>query len=171
MPMTLTINRNRKTTENYNSEGFGITLAVELDQGLLDRPDELQARIADLYREADVALDQQVNGEPQQPPAQRGHDRNNGNSHRNGNGNGHTNGNGNGNGRRPQRNGRDGAGMTTAQRRAIDAIAQRLNIDAAVECHTVFGLDLARLTVREASAMIDHLKGLEEPARQNGGGR
>ena len=76
-------------------------------------------------------------------------------------------------GRRPHRNGRDETGMTTARRRAIDAIAQRLNLGAAAECHREFGLDLARLTVREASAMIDHLKALEQPAAatQNGGGR
>lgn len=32
MPMQLTVNRNCKTSENYNSEGQGISLTVELDQ-------------------------------------------------------------------------------------------------------------------------------------------
>ncbi len=62
MPMTLTINRNRKTSHNYNSEGYGVSLSVELDQGLLSEPDALQQEISRLYDEAETALEHQVNG-------------------------------------------------------------------------------------------------------------
>ena len=128
MPMQLTITRNRKTSQNYNSEGYGVSLTVELDQGLLNHPDELQSKISELYREADAALDQQVGVHPTQLPSQPRTER----YPRNGNGNGHSNGNG----RRPSpSNGRNGSQMTTAQRRAIDTISQRLNIDESISEH------------------------------------
>jgi hypothetical protein len=104
-----------------------------------------------LYREAESALDQQVNDG--------GSSSRNESSDRQPNrtGNGQSNGNGN--------------NMTAAQSRAINAIAKRLNIDPADECHHEFGLELKELTVRQASQMIDHLKGLEQPANRNGGSR
>ena len=78
MPMQLTVSRNRKTSKNYNSEGFGVSLTVELDQSLMSQPEELQRKIDCLYREADSALDKQsAGGQPKQ------------------NGNGQTKGNGN----------------------------------------------------------------------------
>ena len=56
MPLTLNVGLSRKTSENYNSKGVSINLTAELDQALLNRPDELQDRVAALYREAEVAL-------------------------------------------------------------------------------------------------------------------
>ena len=162
MPMQLTVTRNRKTSKHYNSEGHGISLTIELDQGLLNRPGELQARISELYREADAALDQQVGAPASPPPAhqQRRTDRYPGN------------GEWNGHDRRPsQSNGHSVAGMTAAQRRAIDAIANQLDIDPNAECQAMLGLELERLSVKDASAFIDHLKTNEQAARQNGNGR
>ena len=167
MPMQITISRNRKTSANYNSEGYGVSFTVELDQSLLTKPQELQDRIAYLYREADAALEQQA----QQSAT-------NGNAHgadsgtrntdvRDGAGpnvnRAHRNGNGRSSG---------AVNMTAAQRRAIDSISRRLGLDAIEECRHELGLELDRLTVKEASRFIDHLKGLEQPApaRQNGGG-
>ena len=124
MPMNLTVSRNRKKSKDYNSEGFGVSFTVELDQSLLNQPKELQRQIDYLYREAESALDQQVNdGEsPSQP---------------NRNGNGQSKGNGN--------------NMTAAQSRAINAIAKRLNIDPADECHHELGLTLKELTGRNGN--------------------
>lgn len=45
MPMQLTISRNRKQSENYNSQGYGVSLTIELDQSLLTRPGDLQHAI------------------------------------------------------------------------------------------------------------------------------
>ncbi|MEX2215166.1 MAG: hypothetical protein WD768_13615 [Phycisphaeraceae bacterium] len=147
MPMQVTISRNRKTSENYNSEGYGVSLTVELDQTLLTKPQELQDKIAYLYREADAALDQQAKQQ-------------NGQAHKNGNGNGNPKPNGNGH------------GMTAAQRRAIQSIGQRLGLDVMEESRHELGTELEQLTVKQASRFIDHLKQLEQPAgNRNGGGR
>lgn len=157
MPMQLTVTRNRKTSENYNSEGYGISLSVELDQSLLTKPAELQEKVGYLYAEAEAALEQQANGtngksHQNRSNGTRGNQNGNGDSHRNGGGNGRT--------------------MTTSQRRAIDAIAKRLGIDATEEIHHEFGLNLDDLSVRQASQAIDHLKSLDQqPAGRNGGGR
>lgn len=146
MPMQLTVSRNRKTSENYNSEGYGVSLTVELDQSLLTKPKELQDKIAYLYHAADEALDKQAQREMPAPPK---------------NGNGHANGNSNGNSH----------GMTTAQRRAIQSIGQRLGLDVTQECRHELGSELEQLSVKQASRFIDHLKALEQPVGQNGGGR
>jgi hypothetical protein len=61
-----------------------------------------------------------------------------------------------------------GGGMTASQRRAIEAIADRLGIDPHYDCHELFHCDLDRLTIREASQFIDHLKGLQ-PSDAHGG--
>ena len=156
MPMQLTVSRNRKRSKDYNSEGFGVSFTVELDQSLLNQPKELQRQIDHLYREAESALDQQVNDG--------GSSSRNGNSDRQPNRNG--NSQSNGSGRKANSN-----NMTAAQSRAINAIGKRLNIDPADECHHEFGLELKELTVRQASQMIDHLKQLEQPASRNGGSR
>lgn len=146
MPMQVTISRNRKTSENFNSEGYGVSLTVELDQALLTKPQELQDKIAYLYREADAALDRQV--QEAKP------------THKNSNGNGKSNSNGNSH------------GMTAAQRRAIQSIGQRLGLDVVEECRHELATELEQLTVKQASRFIDHLKQLEQPAgNRNGGGR
>ena len=146
MPLQLTVSRNRKTSENYNSEGHGISLSVELDQSLLTKPRELQEKIDYLYREAETALDQAAGTD-------------NG-SKSNGKSNGRST-----NGRTSGGNGSAGT-MTAAQRKAIDAIGRRLGLDVEVECRDEFGSELDQLDVRGASKLIDHLKAL-----QGAGGR
>lgn len=71
MPLTLNVGLSRKTSQNYNSEGASINLAAELDQALLNRPEELQDRVAALYREAETALDRQQNPGVSGAPAPR----------------------------------------------------------------------------------------------------
>ena len=51
--------------------------------------------------------------------------------------------------------------MTESQRKAIHAIAGRLNIDADAESRDIIGEDLNHLTIRQASELIDHLKSLQ----------
>ena len=50
--------------------------------------------------------------------------------------------------------------MTNSQSRAIAAIAKRLGVDPAAECQNAFGWTLARLSIKQASEMIDHLNSL-----------
>lgn len=176
MPMQLTISRNRKQSENYNSQGYGVSLTIELDQSLLTRPDDLQHAIDELYHEADAALERQASGSAQQQrePATngRGHDRNTRaespkQRHATSN-NRSTRTSGNTSGARKTSGSSGAGGMTQSQRRAIRAICQRLEIDPREEARHEFGLDIERMSVREASAMIDHLKSLQS-SRQNGG--
>ena len=61
---------------------------------------------------------------------------------------------------------RNGDGMTTSQRKAIEAIARRANIDPEQECQDLFGFSLDEMTLRQASGFIDHLK--EQAADTNG---
>ncbi|MCY2926829.1 MAG: hypothetical protein NT031_15615 [Planctomycetota bacterium] len=158
MPLVINVGLSRKASENYQSTGVSINVSAELDQSLLARPAELQEQVASLYQQAEAALDRQA-GQPQQPATPVA------TTARNGSGqpaNGHG---GNGNG---QSNGQTPAPMTASQSRAITAIAQRLGIDAAAECRKVLSSDLSHLNVRQASALIDHLKGLAEPAATGG---
>jgi len=162
MPLTINVGLSRKTSENYNSTGTSINLTAELDQSLLTRPDELQDAIAELYEQAEDALEQQAqtDDEPRKADprdSRRGSPR----SHaRNGNG-------------RQGGNGQNGGSMTDSQKRAIHAIAGRLDVDPAEECRHELGLDLDSLSIREASKLIDHLKALQPAERgsRNGGGR
>lgn len=154
MPLTLNVGLSRKTSENYNSAGLSINLTAELDQSLLARPDELQGAISELYEQAEIALDQQTNPNPRP----RNDDRSS---------NGHSTANGRTNtpcrstSNRSNNGSRNPGSMTQSQRRAINAIGQRLDLNVAEESSHEFGLELDRMTVREASKFIDHLKSLQ----------
>ena len=150
MPLTINVGLSRKASKDYQSSGVSINVTAELDQSLLARPRELQTEIDRLYAQAEDGLARQVDRSDEPGSGRPGNGRSNGG---------------------PSRTGTNGGGMTTSQERAIHAIAKRLNIDAADECHHEFGLDLKRLGIREASALIDHLKALGQPAGRNGGGR
>jgi hypothetical protein len=62
--------------------------------------------------------------------------------------------------------------MTESQRRAIDAIARRLNIDPNLEARDIIGSELDTLSIRQASELIDHMKSIEPAGNgHNGSGR
>ena len=48
--------------------------------------------------------------------------------------------------------------MTESQRKAILAIARRVNVDPGYEADQIIGASLDDLNVRQASDLIDHLK-------------
>jgi hypothetical protein len=145
MPLTINVGLSRKASKDYQSSGTSINLTAELDQLLLARPDELQRQIGDLYQQAEHAMTRQASQPSSAPASSQGQ--------------ANTAGGGNGNGR----NGGNGqvAPMTQSQLRAIHAIAKRLGIDPAAECMRQFGWDLNRLSIRDASTIIDHLKSLQ----------
>jgi hypothetical protein len=161
MPLSINVGLSRKASENFQSMGVSINVTAELDQALLARPDELQQQIDALYRQAQFALDRHAGQpEPQQqrcaerPPARPNDRYGRPNPNGGGDGRGYRNG-----------NGRNGGMMTDSQRRAINAIANRLGIDPHVEAREVVG-ELDQLTIRQASDLIDHLKAIP-----NGNGR
>lgn len=143
MAMQLTVSRNRKTSQNYNSEGFGVSVTVELDQALLGRPADLQQQIDNLYREADEALERQASGTASAPRS--------------------TGANGNG-----RRQASGNAPATQSQRRAIEAIGRRLGLDVAAECRDELGVNYDELDVPTASRLIDHLKALQTSGNGRG---
>jgi len=168
MPLVIDVGISRKASRDYQSAGVSLNLRAELDQSLLAKPRELQEEIARLYREAEEAVTRQLERTPPAPEAppepprtdngsadhaRNGHNGNGHARHSHGrNGNGHTNGNG---------NGRSAAPATESQRKAIDAIARRADVDPADEARHEFGIDFDRMTVPEASKLIDHLKALQ----------
>lgn len=168
MPLSVNVGLSRKASRDYQSTGVSINVTAELDQSLLARPQELQQQIDDLYSQAEAALQRQVqqSGKPASPQhpgerVDRAHER------VNSDGNGHSNGNGRhaNDQRRPAANGNH---ATESQRRAISAIARRLNVDAALEAREVIGAELEDLTLRQASELIDHLKQLQSAAGRGG---
>ena len=51
--------------------------------------------------------------------------------------------------------------MTQSQRRAINAIADRAGVNANDEAINLVGVGIDRLSLKQASQLIDHLKSLE----------
>jgi hypothetical protein len=155
MPLSINVGLSRKASKDYQSTGVSINVTAELDQSLLAKPDELQAQVANLYAQAESALQQQASGLNQREPTQRsGYDDRRNNNNGRGNGSRRTNGN--------------GGGMTESQRRAILSIARRVNIDPALEARDIVGSDLDNLSVRQASELIDHLKAIQPSGNGNG---
>lgn len=172
MPLSVNVGLSRKRSKDYQSEGVSINLTAELDQSLLARPEELQQQIDGLYQQAEAALDRQVSVPQPQPQPRQQQQEHRSQTNRNGGFNRNAGSDGSGNGRGnnyPQQqqppqssgngNGRPNAGaMTESQKRAINAIARRLNMDAVYECQQVFGWELDKLSIKQASELIDHLK-------------
>jgi hypothetical protein len=170
MPLSVNVGLSRKASKDYQSTGVSINVTAELDQSLLARPDELRRQIADLYAQAKSALDRQASGmgsRPQRNDEESDTNRPERNTRRpqhpaGGNGRGlsrngdHADGIGHDNG-----NIRGGRPMTVSQRRAIGAIAARLEIDPNRECFDTFGAELNALTIRQASELIDHLNAIQ----------
>ena len=147
MPLSINVGLSRKASRDYQSHGVSINVTAELDQSLLARPQELQEQVANLYAQAEQALERRA-GHGDAPPAYRPYPAPS---------NGYRNGNGNGN--RGRSNG-NGGGMTASQRRAILAIARRANIDPDYEAQQIIGMPLDQLSIQQASELIDHLKTL-----------
>ena len=171
MPMTVTASRNRKSSHNYNSDGCGLSLTVELDQNLLRRPDELHTQIENLYAELDRAID--AESERSSGSSQPRHDDDSNRSTSHPHPNGHLD-NRDRHGRRDRDHHRehDEPAMTHSQRRAITAIDKRLRLDPEDEAYNRASTSLDQLTLKQASGLIDHLKSLSPGARdsQNGNG-
>jgi hypothetical protein len=174
MPLSINVGLSRKASKDYQSTGVSINVTAELDQALLAKPDELQQQVGDLYAQAQHALDRQAAGMAEPDRRRNGNDdqrvsRPNGRHGRDGySDRGYNNGSRGG----QHRNGGGDGAMTQSQRRAILAIAQRADLDVDYECREVIGSALDDLTLRQASELIDHLKGLQPAANgRNANGR
>lgn len=148
MPLSINVGLSRKASRDYQSTGVSINVTAELDQSLLARPQELQEQVANLYAQAEQALDRRA-GHLDAAPVQHRPYPARSNGYRNGNGHGDR-GRSNGN----------GGGMSVSQRRAIIAIARRANIDPDYEAQQIIGIPLDQMSIQQASELIDHLKSL-----------
>lgn len=165
MPMSVNVGLSRKASRDYQSTGVSINVTAELDSALLQKPEELQRQIDGLYGQAEQAMARQVQACARSAPPRR----QNGTSVSSGSGptttarprgNGKVAGNGNGHTLPTP--------MTASQRQAIAAIAERVGTDADQESNALFDVDFGDLTIRQASALIDHLKTLAPAEDRNG---
>jgi len=158
MPLSINVGLSRKASRDFQSTGASINIVAELDQSLLAKPHDLQREIDGLYQQAEEAINRNSAASPpgfQSPsPSARANGRIERRSGGPGNGYAKRPGGGTGSGRG------NGGGMTESQRRAIEGIARRLNVDPALEARAILGVELAELTIRQASELIDHLSSL-----------
>jgi hypothetical protein len=136
MPLKLNISTSRKIgAPNYGSRGATVGLEMELEANLISQPQQLQDRIAHLFRLANESVDRELNGQSSQDA--------NGRS---------VNGAAAGHGPTVRR-------ATRRQISAICAIANERQLDLAVELQGRFGHDRpGDLSIIEASDIIDMLK-------------
>lgn len=147
--LKLNVGFNKKVGDaNYGSRGASVNLDVELDGGLVCDTDRLKERIHLLFALAKASVEDELSGH--NAVAANGHA---------------TNGNSHANGRQ-----RDATRKATAsQVRALHAIAQRNHLDVTNIIQSRYGIDTPEdLTITEASALIDDLKGTRNG---NGGNR
>lgn len=141
----------RKVGEpNYSSRGASVNLELEIAADLAQDPEGLMDRIRRLFQLARTAVDQELhngtsgpNGRSDPPRSERpsNPDPSQG----------------------PRSSGRP---ATDSQLRAIRAIADRRHLDAESAARDHFGVGLNRLSLPEASTLIDALKArpMPEPA-------
>ena len=157
MPMKLNVGLSRKVGEpNYGSRGASVNLELELDSSLVSEPERLRDRIRQLYQLAKASVDEELNGNGQQPGDNGGDSSDGFDRYRvagNGNGNGHS-----GNGHGPRR-------ATGSQVKAIHAIAGRNRIDVARLVQDRFSVQRPDdLSISDASTLIDELKAAQTGA-------
>lgn len=131
---------------NYGSRGAAVNLELELDGGLVGDPERLKERIRQLFTLAKAAVDEELavpspeKSSPEDPKT---------------NGNGHANGQAHGRGQRRDKT----RPATASQVRALQAIAERRQLDLVGLLTQHFGTrDPAEITITEASVLIDELK-------------
>jgi hypothetical protein len=163
MPLTINVGLSRKASKDYQSTGVSINITAELDQALLAKPEELQAQVDELYSQAQQAIDRQVESLRETEPrshVQRRHPPRQDYRPRNQAG---------GNGRNGGHSTQGPPVMTHSQRRAIESIARRLDVNPAEHIDREFGWVFNDLTLKEASQVIDHLKSLSQSTPTSGG--
>jgi len=150
----------RKVGEpNYGSRGASVNVELELESNLIDDPQALMGRIRNLFDLARRAVDDELGAGQPQAGNTVADNQSSQRPERFARNNSSTSGNGN----QPVRY------ATTSQIRAIRAICNRQNVDPVQLANTRFRVnDLEELTLREASSLIDELKGTANNGRKAG---
>ena|SRR5438874_4189193 len=135
MPLKLNVGLSRKVGQaNYGSRGANVNVELELESGLVDRPQELHGRIRQLFALARGAVDEELRPDAAQAgtPAS-------------------ANGNGHADAPPP---------ATAAQLRALAAISRQERVVLVDLVRQQFGVGRPEeLSKAQASALIDQLKG------------
>ena len=153
MPLKLNVGACKKVGEpNYGSRGASVNVELELDTGLIAKPQELRERIRELFGVVRSSLLEELNGNgaSHSAPADRQQVQN---------GNGH-NGHGHADDAPAQPNGQgQPRGATQSQVKALFAIARSrgLNLNELIRDRFRCGKP-EQLSIREASQLIDSLK-------------
>lgn len=146
MPLKVSVGLNRKVGEpNYGSRGVNVNLEMELDQALLNEPQQLQTRIRQLFGMLRTTLAQELEGgngaaksSEARPQVRNGNHPNNG----------------------ADTSRASARPATPSQVKAIYAIGRSQGVDLPHLLHERFQVTRADdLTVPEASRLIDELKG------------
>ncbi|MBM4073699.1 MAG: hypothetical protein FJ271_32975 [Planctomycetes bacterium] len=142
MPLKLNIGLSKKVGEsNYGSRGASLNVEIELESALIVEPAKFQERVRQVFALVRTSLDEELNGNGHAPSTD--------------NGNGKTQQPANG----PSRNGGQRQ-ATNSQIKAIHAIARSRRIDIGQFLNDRFHVNRADdLSIKEASAAIDELKG------------
>ena len=144
MPMNLNIGWQKKVGQpDYGSLGASCHLEVEIEASLIREPDELRRKIRFLFDEAKQAVEEELTVQRDAV--------NNGNGH-------------DGKGSHRPTNGRS---ATSAQIRALHAIASRNQIDLSARLTQDFGIVRPEdLSITDASTLIDAMKSNGTGARR-----
>lgn len=172
MPVIVTVGLSRKLSKDYQSQGYSLNVQAELPATAIEDPNAMAQATDHMFRLANDLLDAQItaatsegqsaitvpprrptgNNPPPAPANRPSAPR--ARSFYNGNGHG-ANGNGQGNGG----NGSPHRGITDAQKKAIGRMAEKVGQDPEQTAKDEFGTGLSSLTIRQASEMIENLKG------------
>jgi hypothetical protein len=152
MPLTLNVGLSKKIgLPDYGSLGVSCNVQVELDSTLLHSDlDGFHDKVKRAYKACHEAVTNELARQQQETPA--GHARNGQAAHRDGNGSQPSEAN---------RQHRAPCKATVSQVKAIQSIADRLQLDLASWLQPRYGLQVpADLSISQASAAIDELKAL-----------
>lgn len=167
MPVLITVGRSTKLSENYNSRGYSVTIQAELPAGAVEDPNLMAETTNQLFQLAADLLDEQIghgatdssSNRPTPAPAEGRHAAPSAvrpASRRTApvsvNGQGST---------RPKGEQR---GITQAQAKALANMARRVGQDPEQLALDEYGKGTRELSIREASSLIDSLKGRIEQA-------
>jgi hypothetical protein len=152
MPLKLNAGLSRKVADgNYGSRGASVNVELELESSIIGEPAKLQERIRQLFSLVRTSLTEELNG--------------NGHAATAPNGNGQTTPTTPNNGNGTSRNGGQRQ-ATQSQVKAIHAIARSRRIDVGKFLNERFHVSKPDdLTIKEASAAIDELKGTTNDGR------
>lgn len=144
MPLKVNVGLSRKVGEpSFGSRGANVNLEIELDQSLLNQPEQLQARIRQLFGMLRISLMQELQtGAAAESAAHLPSASGNGSP-----------------GKSPSNSRSSVRPATPSQAKALYAISRNQGIDLPRLLHERFQVTRAdELTIAEASRLIDELK-------------